>query len=206
MKSAGESDSREVADGVDAPRGASGRRAALGCFVLAGAILALGLVLGSALMITSVVRNPADEPARPELRALVLNRCESPIRAGWVLSDTAAPFGSDDADSFFTPLRASLDGADAPVTENQTRLIAPGSSAPLDLGRPETATRERILLVQVISLDPERPDGRVGTGDSVLAYSLRPASFPLTDGAVPLVVLGEKCVVEDLEQASLWRN
>lgn len=203
MKSAGDSGSREPADEVEAPRGTVGRRAFLGCFVLTGAFLALGLVLGAALMLTSVVRNPADESPRPELRALVLNRCELPIRAGWVLSDTAAPFGAEDAGRFFPSLRARLDDADAPVTENQTRLIAPGSSGPLDLGRPETAARERILLVQAFSLDSERSDGRVGTEDAVLAYSLRPASFQVTDEVVPLVVSGERCVAEDLDKLSL---
>lgn len=203
MKSAGESDSQESSSEAETPGAAAGSRAAIGCLVLAGAVLALGIVIGVLLMLTSVVRNPADEPARPELNGLVLNRCELPIRVGWVLSDTAAPFSSDDAAKFFPPLRARLEDADTPVTENQTRIIAPGSSAPLGLGRRESAVRERILLIQAVSLDRQTPDDPVGTGESALAYSLKPASLDTTDGAVPLVVSGEQCLPENLEPVSL---
>ncbi|RIK08865.1 MAG: hypothetical protein DCC49_08065 [Acidobacteria bacterium] len=165
--------------------------------------MALGIVLGAALTLTSVVRNPATEASRPEVRGLVVNHCSQPIRAGWVLSDTAAPFGLEDAGRFFPPLRARTEDADTPVTENQTRLIAPGSSAPLGLGSPESAERERILLIEASSLGSEPPDARSSALDSVRAYALKPASFELTDGVVPLVVSGEQCAPVDLAGLTL---
>lgn len=193
-----ESGEEDEASGADA-----GRKAAIGCFVLAGAVLALGIVLGAALMLTSVIRNPADEVARPEVHGLVMNQCESAIRAGWVLSDTAAPFRSEDAAKFFLPLKERSEDADSPATENQTRLIAPGTSAPLGLGRPGGGERERILLIQTLAIDSGAPGSRAGAGDLVLAYSLKPVPLDVTDGVVPLVISGEGCVAENLEQVSL---
>lgn len=203
MKSAGESDSQESSAESETPGAAAGKSVAIGCLVLAGAVLALGIVIGAVLTVTSVVRNPADEPERLEINGQVLNRCEMPIRAGWVLSDTATPFTSDDAGKFFPPRRVRTEDAESPVTENQTRIIAPGTSASIGLGRPESAMRERILLIQVFSLEGQTPDIPVKTGDAVLAYSLKPASLDVTGGAVLLVVSGKNCIPENLEPVSL---
>lgn len=184
-------------------RAFSGKSVALGCLVVSGAFLALSIVLGAALVVTSVARNPEREEERPQIAAIISNRCSSPVRAGWVLSDTSAPFTSEDAALFFPPLRQRLADSDQPVTENQTRLIAPGSSAALGLGRPEALGRERILLIQAVGLDGESAAAPRYAQASVSAYSFRPDSVELTGGAIPLATTGESCRIEGLHSVAL---